>query len=221
MIGSKIVERKENKKKYNNTPDFVPAGQSTQLIVGATPEPDYQILRLSESLYQKMNLKRVYYSAYVPVNQDSNLPAIPKPPLLREHRLYQADWLLRFYGFSSDELLNEGNPELDLDFDPKMDWALRNLDMFPIEINKAGYETLLRIPGIGVRSAKKIISARQEKALYYKDLKKIGPALNRAKYFITCRGKYYGDLAFNPDSLRKKLKHKIGKQDKYQQLSLF
>ncbi|MBM7555633.1 putative DNA modification/repair radical SAM protein [Halanaerobacter jeridensis] len=221
MIGSKIVESKANRKKYNNAPQFVPAGQSPQLIVGATPEPDYQILRLSESLYQKMNLKRVYYSAYVPVNQDSNLPAIPKPPLLREHRLYQADWLLRFYGFSADELLNEGNPELDLDFDPKMDWALRNLDIFPIEINKAGYDTLLRIPGIGVRSAKKIISARQEKALNYQDLKKIGPALNRAKYFITCRGKYYGDFAFNPDSLRQKLKHKVGKQDKYTQLSLF
>ena len=221
MIGSKIVEHKKNKKKYKNTPQFVPAGQSTQLIVGATPEPDYQILRLSESLYQKMNLKRVYYSAYVPVNQSSNLPAIPTPPLLREHRLYQADWLLRFYGFSANELLNEKNPELDLDFDPKLDWALRNLDIFPVEINKASYDLLLRIPGIGVRSAKKIISARQEKALKYRDLKKIGPALNRAKFFITCRGKYYGEFAFEPNSLREKLKHKLGKQDKYQQLSLF
>lgn len=221
LIGNKIIETKENKQKYNSAPDFVPAGQSTQLIVGATPEPDYQILKLSESLYQKMNLKRVYYSAYVPVNDNSQLPALKKPPLLREHRLYQADWLLRFYNFSADELLTEEKPELDLDFDPKLNWAIRNIDKFPMEINKASYDQLLRIPGVGPKSARRIVTNRQEHQLNYQDLKQIGPVLKRAKYFITCRGNYYGGLSLDSSHIKKQLKQRLAKGEQWEQQTLF
>lgn len=183
---------KRNKlEKSKCKPSFVPAGQTTQLIVGATPESDLKILKLSEGLYQKLSLKRVYYSAYVSVNQDKNLPTLEAPPLLRENRLYQADWLLRYYGFQADELLTETHPNFNHILDPKCDWALRNLDKFPIEINTADYFTLLRIPGIGVISAKKIIRARREFLLDFEALKKLGVVLKRAKYFITCKGKYF------------------------------
>ena len=221
LIGSKIKENQDDRNRYKNSPIFVPAGQSTQLIVGATPEPDYQVLRLTESLYQKMNLKRVYYSAYIPVNEDKQLPALSTPPLLREHRLYQADWLLRFYGFSAQELLDESHPELDLDFDPKADWALRNLDIFPVEVNKASYQLLLRVPGIGITSARRIIKARREQRLDYHHLKKLGIVLKRASYFITCKGKYYGGMVFEEDFMRKRLKDKFGKGKQGEQLSLF
>lgn len=182
--------------KTNKTPtDLNPLlflhGQTTQLIVGATPETDLKILKLSEGLYHKLSLKRVYYSAYISVNNDKNLPTLEAPPLLRENRLYQADWLLRFYGFTADELLNETHPNFNHILDPKCDWALRNLDKFPIEINQADYFTLLRIPGIGVISAKKIIRARREFELDFEALKKLGVTLKRAKYFITCKGKYF------------------------------
>ncbi|MFW5992174.1 MAG: putative DNA modification/repair radical SAM protein, partial [Halanaerobiaceae bacterium] len=155
-IGTRIVENREEK-----TSSFVPAGQSTQLVVGASPEPDFHILKLSEGLYNRFNLKRVYYSAYIPVNDSPVLPEIAAPPLLREHRLYQADWLLRFYKFTADELLDSSHPNFDIELDPKANWALNNLGKFPIEINKADYEMLLRVPGLGVKSARRIISSRR------------------------------------------------------------
>lgn len=182
----------ESTSKYHRKPlkdKFVPAGQTTQMIIGATPETDLRILKLSENLYHKMKLKRVYYSAYISVNQDSNLPSLKTPPLLRENRLYQADWLLRYYGFTADELLNEQNPNFNTILDPKCDWALRNLKHFPVEVNTAGYYTLLRVPGIGVNSAKRIITARREHTLSFDTLKKLGVVLKRARYFITCSRK--------------------------------
>lgn len=179
---------------------FAPAGQTTQLIVGASPESDLKIIKLSESLYQKFHLKRVYYSAYVSVNEDSNLPTLAKPPLLRENRIYQADWLLRFYGFSADELLNENNPNFNTLLDPKCDWAIRNLQNFPIEVNSADYATLLRVPGIGVISAKRILQARKTCHLQFEHLKKLGVVLKRARYFITCNGKYYDTIQKFNDS---------------------
>lgn len=171
FVNSKIIETKDNRKFFKSSSNFVPAGQSTQLIVGATPDHDLKILRLSESLYKGYKLKRVYYSAYVPVSTNPKLPLISKPPLLREHRLYQADWLLRFYGFNSSELLDEKYPDFDTELDPKSSWALRNIHLFPVDINKADYEMLLRIPGVGVRSAQKIIAARRVKLLDFDDLK--------------------------------------------------
>lgn len=181
-------------------------GMSTQLIVGATPENDRQILELSSALYQKALLKRVYYSAYIPVNDDKQLPAIiTKPPLLREHRLYQADWLLRFYGFTWDEILNEATPNLDEEVDPKTFWALNNLHLFPIEINKASKEELIRIPGIGVRSAHKILRARRFKRLKFEDLKHLKVSLKRAKYFIICNGHYQKEIPLYPESIKSTL----------------
>lgn len=201
-IKNNIIQYKEMKKSIKSTPLFVPGGQSTQLIVGATPESDSKIIKLSESLYNKYDLKRVYYSAYVPVIKNNKfLPDISHPPMVREHRLYQADWLLRFYGFKADELLKE-NENFDLNFDPKTGWALSNLNEFPVEINKAPYETLLRIPGIGVTSALKILKIRRVHKLDFDDLKKLRIVLKRAKYFITCNGKYYGNISFNNDSIK-------------------
>ena len=169
---------------------FVPAGQSTQMIIGATQETDYQIMSVSEALYNKFELKRVFYSAFVNVNQDENLPAlIEGPPLRREHRLYQADFLLRFYGFKADELLSEARPNFNEQIDPKCDWAVRHLELFPVEINKADYYTLLRVPGIGTKSAGRIIMARRHAKLGFDDIKKMGVVLKRALYFITCEGK--------------------------------
>ena len=169
---------------------FVPAGQSTQMIIGATQETDYQIMAVSEALYNQFELKRVFYSAFVNVNQDENLPMSKDgPPLRREHRLYQADFLLRFYGFKADELLSESRPNFNELIDPKCDWAVRHLELFPVEINKADYYTLLRVPGIGTRSAKRIIVARRHAKLGFSDIKKMGVVLKRALYFITCEGK--------------------------------
>ncbi|HHV30443.1 putative DNA modification/repair radical SAM protein [Acetivibrio mesophilus] len=191
FISSKIAEKKDEIKVFKKAPLFVPGGQSTQLIVGATKDHDMNILKLSENLYKKYNLKRVYYSAYVPVSKNPLLPDLKTPPLLREHRLYQADWLLRFYGFSADELLDERNPDFDPQLDPKANWAVNNISLFPVEVNRADYEMLLRVPGIGVRSAKKIIMARKVKSLCFEDLKKLGVVLKRARFFITCKGKYF------------------------------
>ncbi|MCR1950282.1 MULTISPECIES: putative DNA modification/repair radical SAM protein [Clostridium] len=205
-IKNSILENKDLTKNIKSTPLFVPGGQSTQLIVGATPESDYKILNLSENLYNRFNLKRVYYSAYVPViKNDKLLPDIIHPPLVREHRLYQADWLLRFYGFKAKELLKDENDNFDLNFDPKTSWALSNIDNFPVEINKASYDTLLRIPGIGVRSARRILITRKVHSLTFEDLKKLGIVLKRAKYFITCKGKYYGDVSFDEEKIRTRL----------------
>jgi len=160
------------------------------MIIGATPETDYQILNVAESLYQKFELKRVFYSAFVKVNEDKSLPALPGgPPLLREHRLYQADWLLRFYGFRAEELLDERRPYFNVMLDPKEDWAVRHLECFPMEINRAPYGDLLRVPGIGVKSARRILAARRSTKLTFQDLKKLGVVLKRAVYFITCSGR--------------------------------
>lgn len=190
QIQNHIKMNKEELVLYRNAPRFVGGGQATQMIVGATPENDYQILNVAESLYDKFELKRVFYSAFVKVNEDKSLPALPGgPPLLREHRLYQADWLLRFYGFKAAELLDEKRPFFNVMLDPKEDWAVRHLEQFPIEINRAPYETLLRIPGVGVKSAKRIVAARRSGNLTFADLKKIGVVLKRAIYFITCSGR--------------------------------
>lgn len=208
---------------------FIPAGQSTQMIIGATKETDYQIMRVSEALYQNFNLKRVFYSAFVNVNQDSRLPATTDgPQLLREHRLYQADWLIRFYGFQINELLSEKNPNFNVLLDPKCDWALRHLEMFPVEVNKADYYTLLKVPGIGTNSVKRIIMARKSATLDFKDLKKLGVVLKRAVYFITCNGKMMYPININEDFItrqliagKERLPAGIGQDITYRQLSLF
>ncbi len=179
---------------------MAPAGQSTQLIVGADENSDFKILNLSQWLYNRIYLKRVYYSGFVRLNDDSRLPALKEPPLIREHRLYQADWLMRFYNFKADELLKDGE-NLNLFFDPKTAWALKNLDLFPVEINKADYETLLRVPGIGIISAKKIIKARKFTSLTAQGLKNMGVSLKKAVYFITISGKYYGLRTGNKERL--------------------
>lgn len=190
MIQNGIKENKNELVVYQSAPSFVAAGQSTQMIVGATPENDFQLLSVAESLYEKFELKRVFYSAFVNVNEDKELPALPGgPPLLREHRLYQADWLLRFYGFRAGELLSESRPNFNVLLDPKADWALRHLELFPVEVNRADYQMLLRIPGVGVKSAQRIVRARRSASLKFEDLKKIGVVLKRALYFITCNGR--------------------------------
>lgn len=189
QIQQGIIARKEELTLYKHAPQFVPAGQSTQMIVGATADSDYKIMTLTEGLYNKFNLKRVYFSAYIPLG---NHPALPKtsPPLLREHRLYQADWLLRFYGFKADEILSPDKPFLDTLLDPKCNWAMNNLHLFPVEVNTAPYEMLLRVPGIGVKSARRIFVARRGARLDFDALKRLGVVLKRAAYFITCNGKY-------------------------------
>lgn len=193
-----IHQNKEELALYRHTPTFASAGQSTQMIIGASPETDFQIIRLSESLYQKYELRRVFYSAYLPVGTHPALPKDQPVPLLREHRLYQADWLLRFYGFRASEILDEKSPDLDPLLDPKCAWALRNMNLFPVEINRADYETLLRVPGIGMTMAKRIISARKIGPLHFEDLKKMRVILKRAAYFIVCSGKYVEGVRFDP-----------------------
>ncbi len=208
---------------------FVPAGQSTQMIIGATKESDYQIMSVAEALYDNFDLKRVFYSAFINVNQDNQLPSTESgPPLLREHRLYQADWLLRFYGFQTKELLDERNPNFNVLLDPKCDWALRHLELFPVEINKADYYTLLRVPGIGTNSARRIIMARKSSVLDYKDLKRMGIVLKRAIYFITCSGRMMYPVKIEENfitrqlvALKDQLPIGVDKDITYQQLSLF
>ncbi|WP_316816945.1 putative DNA modification/repair radical SAM protein [Pedobacter nyackensis] len=187
LVQNQIIQFKDEKKLIKNTPKFVPAGQSTQMVIGATPETDKDIMHTADTFYKKFSLKRVYYSGYIPISNDNRLPLIrSQPPLIRENRLYQTDWLMRFYGFQVNELLNDTNPHLDIDIDPKLSWALRNLQFFPVDINVASYKIILRIPGIGVGSAKKIIQARKFGKLRIDQLKKIGVAYNRAKHFIRC-----------------------------------
>ncbi|AOM75963.1 putative DNA modification/repair radical SAM protein [Pedobacter steynii] len=187
LIQNQIIQFNDEKKIIKNTPKFVPAGQSTQMVIGATPETDKDIMHTADAFYKKFSLKRVYYSGYIPISYDHRLPLIgTQPPLIRENRLYQTDWLMRFYGFHVNELLNDANPHLDIDIDPKLSWALRNLQFFPIDINVAAYRMILRIPGIGVSSAKKIMQARKFGKLRIDQLKKIGVAYNRAKHFIKC-----------------------------------
>lgn len=214
---------------YRHVPKFVPAGQSTQMIIGATPESDYQILHVAESLYKKFDLKRVFYSAFIPVNEDKNLPSVKeqRPPLLREHRLYQADWLLRYYHFEAGELLDEENPNFNAYLDPKCFWALRHLEEFPIEINYAAYDMLLRVPGIGYKLASRIVKARRMGMLDFEDLKKMGVVLKRALYFITCKGKMMYPIRMDEDYITRNLLNTKEKLPEgadgmsFRQLSLF
>ena len=206
QIRNEILVSKEERQKYRKVPRFAPAGQSTQLIVGASPETDRQIILLSSGLYEKQNLKRVYYSGYLPVNAyDKRLPAITRPPLVRENRLYQSDWLMRFYHFKAEEILSEDQPFLDLDIDPKLGFALRNMHLFPVDVNRADYEIILRVPGVGVQSAQKIILARRHRKLTLDHLKKIGVVMKRAKYFITTNELPASFSDWEP----KRLKHKL------------
>ena len=206
QIQNGINENRNDLVVYKHAPKFVSGGQSTQMIIGATPESDYQIVQVAESLYQKFQLKRVFYSAFVNVNEDASLPALTSgPPLLREHRLYQADFLLRFYGFEAKELLSEKHPNFNVFLDPKADWALQHLELFPMEINRVSYEMLLRIPGIGVKSAQRIVRARRNGRLDFDHLKKIGVVLKRALYFITCNGKMLYPTKIEEDYITRNL----------------
>ena len=226
QIRDGIAISKQELQVYRHAPRFAPAGQSTQMIIGATPESDRQILHLTQGLYQKYRLKRVFYSAYMPVSTSPFLP-VPQdfqPPLLREHRLYQADWLLRYYHFRAEELLDEDNPNLDPRFDPKCTWALRHLEFFPVEVNRADYEALLRVPGIGVKSARRILAARRVASLTFEGLKRLGVVLKRAQYFLTCSGKPMVGLKVREDGL---LRHLVALEapslaaPRPEQLSLF
>lgn len=225
------LQREANKEElavYRHAPRFAPAGQSTQMIIGASGESDFQIISAAESLYRNFSLKRVFYSAFVSVNQDKALPVLPQgPPLLREHRLYQADWLLRFYGFEAKELLSERRPNFNLFLDPKCDWAVGHLEFFPVEINRADYRTLLRVPGIGEKSARRIVGARRYHSLDFHDLKNMGVVLKRAVYFITCRGRQMYPLKLEEDYIVRNIlgqdRRLSGAEKKtaYRQMSLF
>lgn len=225
LITNRIKENRSDIVRYNHAPRFAPAGQSTQMIVGATPDTDYQILNLTEGLYRKYSLKRVFFSAYTPVVEDSLLPALDtKPPLLREHRLYQADWLLRFYGFKANELLDEAVPNFNPLLDPKCSWAVNHREQFPVEINRAPYEMLLRVPGIGVRSAQRIVKARRAGSLDFHALKKLGVVLKRAQFFITCKDKPLEGLKVSEHTLLRSLmsgEQLALQQPKVEQLTLF
>ena len=201
-IAEKLEEARYEGRHASHGHPFVPAGQTTQMIVGASGESDRQILRLSEALYERMHLKRVYYSAYVPVMKGKNLPVLRQPPLLRENRLYQADWLLRYYHFKADEILAPDCPNFDPALDPKVCWALRHMDCFPVEVNRAPYRMLLRVPGIGIVSARRIAAVRRSGLLHYDELKKLGIVWKRARYFITCGGIYQGVFCDSPEKLR-------------------
>lgn len=229
LVQEKSKENRQELTLYKSAPRFVPAGQSTQMIIGASPETDYQILRVAESLYQKFGLKRVFYSAFVAVNEDKALPARTSdgPPLLREHRLYQADWLLRYYKFEANELLNEKNSNFNIFLDPKCNWALNHLEYFPVEVNRASYDVLLRVPGIGYKSAGRIVKARRFGSLGFEDLRKMGVVLKRALYFITCSGKMMYKTKIEEDYItrnllntKERLPDSVAGMN-YQQLSLF
>ena len=230
QIQQQITVSKHEVALYRHAQPFVPAGQSTQMIIGATGESDYQIMSVSEALYGRFKMKRVFYSAYVGVNEDSRLPAVGSmPPLLREHRLYQADWLMRFYGFKATELLSERQPNFNLLLDPKCDWAVRHLEVFPVEVMTADYYQLLRVPGLGVNSARRICRARRYGGLQFEDLKKMGVVLKRAMYFITCQGRVY--MPFRMDErfittnllgLKERLPENVVRSgDTFRQLNLF
>ena len=206
LITSTLRENKEELVKYRHTPRFAPAGQSTQMIIGATPDSDRHTLSLTQALYDKYRLKRVFYSAYVPVVKNTLLPSLDtKPPLLREHRLYQADWLLRFYGFRAEELLDEDDPNFNPLVDPKCSWALKHPAFFPVEINTASREELLRVPGIGTVSTRRILYARRARKLEHEDLRKLGVVMKRAQYFITCKGRILDGVCRRPDSILRNL----------------
>jgi putative DNA modification/repair radical SAM protein len=212
-IHQNFLESAEDRRKFRSAPRWTPAGQSTQMIVGATPDTDSEILRLSTKLYNVQGMKRVYFSAFVPVNEyDTRLPALRQPPLVRENRLYQADWLMRFYGFGASEIVDDSYPNLDLDIDPKLSWALRHPERFPVDLNRADYEMILRVPGIGVKSAQMIIAARRIRRISGDTLKKMGVVMKKAQFFVTC-GEISGGLSpkntiigdMHPDLVRKVL----------------
>lgn len=225
QIQTRAQENREELVRYHHAPKFAPAGQSTQMIVGATRDHDLHILRLTQGLYDRYRLKRVFYSAYIPVVENALLPSKDvKPPLLREHRLYQADWLLRFYGFRAEELLDEQTPDFNPLVDPKCSWALAHLSFYPVEVNTADYETLLRIPGIGVISARRILVSRRACRLKIDDLSKLGVVMKRAQYFLTASGRMAEGLRFSQDSLLRNLiaaERPLLPQPETQQLSLF
>lgn len=231
FIQNRIQENTTDIVKYHHAPKFAPAGQSTQMIVGATPDTDFQILNLTEGLYKKYKLKRVFFSAYMPVAENALLPAInTKPPLLREHRLYQADWLLRFYGFTANELLDTNHQSFNPYVDPKCNWALNHMELFPMDVNRASYYDLLRVPGIGVTSAKRITAARRTTSLDFDGLKKLGVVLKRAQYFIMCSGKIAQGLRITQDAVLRSLMsekaigmyhHHLPMQSEPEQLSFF
>ncbi|RFZ84420.1 putative DNA modification/repair radical SAM protein [Mucilaginibacter terrenus] len=220
-----IIQNKDEKKLFKKAPMFAPAGQSTQMIIGATPENDSEVLRSANYFYRNFNLKRVYYSGYVPVLADNRLPALnTSVPMVRENRLYQADWLMRFYGFRVDEIVDNTSPHLDLEIDPKLSWAIRNMQAFPIDVNKADLQLILRVPGIGLLSAQKIVSARKFGKLNWEQLSKIGVSVNRAKYFITCNSSQFERRDLTGNNIRQFIL--ASSQSKYlknnqSQLSLF
>ena len=219
LIRKNQIQNIEEKKLFKSTPSFIPAGQTTQMIIGAGGESDYAILSKSENLYKNFDLKRVYYSAYVPVNKSGILANADAVPMIREHRLYQADWLLRFYDFKVGEILDEKNPFIDPLLDPKANWAVQNWHLFPIEINRASYKDLLRIPGIGVTSAKRIVMARKYSIIKYEHLKKLGVVIKRAKYFVTVNGEFLGFRKESPELIRNALIEK--EKMAMQQMKLF
>lgn len=229
QIQNGIRENRYELMEYKRTPQFVPAGQSTQMIVGCTPENDFQMMSVAEALYDKFQMKRVFYSAFVPVVSDNLLPTVDtRPPLLREHRLYQADWLLRFYGFRADELLTKDRPNFNMLIDPKCDWAVRHLEQFPVEVMTADRMILLRVPGIGVRSANRIVAARRTGRLSFEDLKRFGVVLKRAMYFLTCNGRMMNPVRMEENFITSQLigeaqkkTWEIENQSSYRQLSLF
>ena len=219
LIRKNQIQNTEEKKLFKSTPSFIPAGQTTQMIIGAGGESDYAILSKSENLYKNFDLKRVYYSAYVPVNKSGILANADAVPMIREHRLYQADWLLRFYDFKAGEILDEKKPFIDPLLDPKANWAVQNWHLFPMEINRASYKDLLRIPGIGVTSAKRIVMARKYSIIKYEHLKKLGVVIKRAKYFITVNGEFLGFRKESPELIRNALIEK--EKMAMQQMKLF
>ena len=205
-VKNEIIQYKGERKLIKSTPTYAPAGQSTQMIVGATGESDFQVMKTADYFYKQFSMKRVYYSGYVPISTDSRLPQLGTAvPMLRENRLYQTDWLMRFYGFDVDELLNKNTPFLDLEVDPKLSWALRNPQYFPIDVNKASKTELARIPGVGLKSVHKILQARRFKKLTMEHLKSIGVALNRARYFMLTATRTYHDLELNPSTVRARI----------------
>lgn len=219
LIRKNQIQNIEEKKLFKSTPSFIPAGQTTQMIIGAGGESDFAILNRSENLYKNFGLKRVYYSAYVPVNKSGILANTDAVPMLREHRIYQADWLLRFYNFKAEEILDEKNPFIDPLLDPKANWAVQNWHLFPMEINRASYKDLIRIPGIGVTSAKRIVMVRRHNVIKYEHLKKLGVVIKRAKYFITVNGEFMGFRKESPELIRNALMEK--EKMEMQQLKLF
>lgn len=220
-LADEKVRYQDERKHFKKSPLFLPAGQSTQLIIGASPESDWQILHLADELYQKQRLKRVYYSGYVPIATDNRVPLLSAPPLLRENRVYQADWLLRFYQFSVEEIITPEAPNLDLEVDPKVSFALRNPALFPVDINRADYRIILRVPGIGVKSAKKIVSARRHQRLTLEHLTLMGVAIKRAQYFIYCKGTEAIKRDMEPHKLRAQLIARPHLAVNSPQLSLF